>query len=79
MEHLRKGGRSEDLVVDGRRVYGLSLIVSPFRAHLPHKTPASAGHSVAAVVVRTTTTERQIINHVLKMGNVCGLGAFGGM
>jgi len=71
LEHLHKGGRSEDLGVDGRIVYGLSLIVSPFAAHLPHTTtPTSAGHSGAAFVVRTTTTESQIINRVLKMDNI---------
>lgn len=69
LEHLHKGGRSEDLGVDGIIVNSPCLIVSPFAAHLPHTMPASAGHSVAAVVVRTTTTESQIINRVLKMGN----------
>jgi len=67
--NLSKRGRSEDLGIDGRIVYGLSVIVSPFTAHLPHKMRASAGHSVVAVVVRTTATEIQIINRVVKMGN----------
>jgi hypothetical protein len=68
LENLHKRGRSEDLGVDGRIVLDLSLIVSPITAVMPHKTSASAGLSVAAAVVRTTT-ECQILNWVLKIGN----------
>ena len=38
LEHLHKRGHSEDLGVDGKILYDLSLIVSPFTAHLPHTT-----------------------------------------
>jgi hypothetical protein len=71
LENLHKRGHSEDIGIDGRivRVLDLSLIVSMIMPDLPHKTSASAGLSVAAAVIRITTTESQILNRILKIGD----------